>query len=118
MVLSPPISRLSLGDRPLGPMARSAIMNEETLFHLARAKPAAERDACLQAACADDAGLRRHLEAILAAYDHLGSFLARPPVGPEATAGLPSDRSEDGDHPDPPSHGGWSSRPLSEGPGS
>jgi hypothetical protein len=40
-------------------------MNEETLFHLASTKPAAERGALLDAAGVGDGEVRRHLEAIL-----------------------------------------------------
>src|SRR5262245_27613134 len=59
-------------------------MNERSIFAAALdiADPA-ERAAYLDATCGADAGLRRHLDELLAAQDKLGSFLARPlPVPP------------------------------------
>jgi WD40 repeat protein len=61
-------------------------MHEETLFHLALAKPADERAAFLDRECAGDPALRRHVEALLQAHEHPGSFLANPAVGPISTA--------------------------------
>src|SRR6516165_9667495 len=50
-------------------------MNEETLFHQALQKPAAERAAFLAEACAGDASLRRRLEILLEAHDNPDSHL-------------------------------------------
>src|SRR5271155_3023733 len=57
-------------------------MSEETLFHEALAKPAGERAAFLDAACAGQAQLRAAVEALLAAHEASGSFLDRPPLDP------------------------------------
>jgi serine/threonine protein kinase len=56
-------------------------MNEETLFHRARAKPPAERPAFLEEACGGDAALRERVEALLRAHDSPSPFLARLPAG-------------------------------------
>src|SRR5262245_56113988 len=53
-------------------------MNEETLFHQALARPASERTAFLEQACAGDGSLRQRVEALLLAHDNPGSFLAGP----------------------------------------
>jgi tRNA A-37 threonylcarbamoyl transferase component Bud32 len=58
-------------------------MNEETLFHLAREKPPAERTAFLDQACVGDAALRQRLEVLLQAHEDADSLLDRPPVGGE-----------------------------------
>jgi hypothetical protein len=55
-------------------------MTEETLFHLALEKPAGERAAFLEAACAGDEVLRRRLEALLRAHEDPASLLDRPAV--------------------------------------
>jgi serine/threonine protein kinase len=60
-------------------------MREETLFHLALEKPATERAAFLQQACAGDVELCRRVEALLHAHDNPGSFLGKPV--PERLAG-------------------------------
>jgi tetratricopeptide (TPR) repeat protein len=59
-------------------------MNEETLFHLARQKPASERPAFLAQACGDDGPLRRRVEALLQADEHPGSFMQQPAVSLKA----------------------------------
>jgi len=41
-----------------------------------------ERAAFLQRACAGDEDLRRKVEALLRAHDHVGDFLEEPPMGP------------------------------------
>lgn len=51
---------------------------EEALFALALEKPAAERDAFLEAVCGDDTVLCRRLEALLAASEQSGSLLHEP----------------------------------------
>jgi hypothetical protein len=58
------------------------IMNEDTIFHLAREKPPTERAAFLEVACGGDQALRCRLESILLAHDNPGSFLARPAIDP------------------------------------
>ncbi len=54
-------------------------MTEETLFHEALARPAAERAAFLEQACAGQPQLRAAVEALLAAHDASGSLLDQPP---------------------------------------
>jgi serine/threonine protein kinase len=51
-------------------------------------RPAAERPACLEQACAGDEALRRRVEQLLQAHERAGSFLETPAVG--ATAALPT----------------------------
>jgi serine/threonine protein kinase/Flp pilus assembly protein TadD len=53
-------------------------MSEETLFHEVSAKPAGERAAFLDAACAGQPQLRAAVEALLAAHEASGSLLDRP----------------------------------------
>src|SRR6266545_367970 len=70
-------------------------MSEETLFHQALEKPAGERAAFLDEACAGDAALRRRVEVLLEAHAHPASFLqgpaGEPPTG-LATAETPGTR--------------------------
>ncbi len=54
-------------------------MTEETLFHEALSRPAGERAAYLDAACAGRPRLREAVEALLAAHEASGAFLE--PVG-------------------------------------
>jgi len=56
-------------------------MEEETLFHLAVEKPADERTAFLQQACAGDIALHHRVEVLLAAHDRAGAFMDAPPTG-------------------------------------
>jgi eukaryotic-like serine/threonine-protein kinase len=44
-------------------------MSDETLFHLALEKPAAERFAFLEQACAGDDALRQRVEALLRSHE-------------------------------------------------
>src|SRR5262245_7372732 len=60
-------------------------MNEEALFQLAREKTGGQRAAFLAEACGGDHALRQHLEALLAAADDPGGFLARPVLDLAAT---------------------------------
>lgn len=55
-------------------------MTEKALFQDALAKPAAERAAFLDAACAGQPKLREGVEALLAAHEAAGSFLDKPAV--------------------------------------
>ncbi|MDB5290268.1 MAG: pkn [Phycisphaerales bacterium] len=55
-------------------------MNDETLFHQAQEKPAAERAAFLDQTCGSDAALRRRIELLLQAHDGPASFMAQPLV--------------------------------------
>jgi eukaryotic-like serine/threonine-protein kinase len=64
-------------------------MNEETLFHLALEKPAAERAAFLDRACGGDTTLRQRLDALLLAHANPGSFLQGPAVKAMADSDLP-----------------------------
>jgi outer membrane protein assembly factor BamB/tRNA A-37 threonylcarbamoyl transferase component Bud32 len=59
-------------------------MNEETLFHLALAKPPHERAAFLAQAGAGDAALCRRVELLLRAHDAPVSLLDRPALEPAA----------------------------------
>src|SRR5262249_40289931 len=52
----------------------------EQLCHLAMERPAQERAAFLQTACAGDEALRREVESLLPAYEQPGSFLETPPA--------------------------------------
>jgi serine/threonine protein kinase len=54
-------------------------MTEESLFHEALAKPAGERAAFLDAACAGQPQLRAAVEALLAAHSASAGLLDRPP---------------------------------------
>jgi len=58
--------------------------NEESIFHTALAKPAAERAAYLQAACGGDPELLAQIESLLAANEVQDNFLEAPPVGEHA----------------------------------
>jgi WD40 repeat protein/serine/threonine protein kinase len=62
-------------------------MTEESLFHDALAKPAGERAAFLDAACAKEPQLRAAVEALLAAHESSGELLGRPPAEFRSTAG-------------------------------
>jgi hypothetical protein len=53
-------------------------MNEEQVFYQALERPASERDAFLDAVCADDPTVRDRVEALLRAHENPGSFLAAP----------------------------------------
>ena len=54
---------------------------EMTLFTEALKLPANERGAFMRRACAGDEELRRKLEALLKAHDHVRDFLEEPPGG-------------------------------------
>src|SRR4051794_21520015 len=69
-------------------------MTEEELFAAALERPAAERAAFLDAACAGDATLRGRVEGLLRSHEGAGSFLDPPPPGPDFTAAL--DRPAEG----------------------
>jgi serine/threonine protein kinase len=62
-------------------------MNQETLFHEALARPAGERAAFLDAACAGQPQLRAAVEALLAAHEASGSFLKGPAAAPSDATG-------------------------------
>ena len=55
-------------------------MSEETLFNEALARPAAERAAFLEQACAQQPELRAAVEALLAAHERSANVLDQPPV--------------------------------------
>jgi tetratricopeptide (TPR) repeat protein len=93
-------------------------MSEESLFHRALEKPAGERAAFLDQACAGDAALRQHIEALLRAHDNPGSFLARPPLDAGATGPPPPVPPADEEGPGRLSGDAPGARPVSEGPGS
>jgi hypothetical protein len=75
-------------------------MGEENLFHLARAKPAKERAAFLERACAGDEALRRRAEVLLHAHDHPAGFLGEPAVTLRPPADSPADEGGEGGFPD------------------
>lgn len=56
-------------------------MSEEALFHQALAKPACERAAFLNEACAGQPELRAAVEALLAAHEASGRMLDQPAAG-------------------------------------
>ncbi|MFO0954047.1 MAG: tetratricopeptide repeat protein [Isosphaeraceae bacterium] len=60
-------------------------MTEESIFIRALEKPADERAAFLEEACAGDLALRGRLELLLRAHDNPGSFLGSPAAGLGAT---------------------------------
>jgi WD40 repeat protein/serine/threonine protein kinase len=64
-------------------------MNQETLFHVALEKPASERAAFLDQACAGDPVLRQRLEVLLHAHENPGSFLEVPGPAMVATVDAP-----------------------------
>jgi serine/threonine protein kinase len=51
------------------------------LFHAALEREPEERQAFLDAACGEDAGLRRQIELLLAKEENAGSFLETPAIG-------------------------------------
>jgi serine/threonine protein kinase len=61
-------------------------MTEEALFAAVLEKPAAERAAFLDQACAGDAALRNRVEALLRSHEEAGSFLEKPPAGDTSDA--------------------------------
>ena len=70
---------------------------EERIFAEAVALPAGERPRFLDTACQGDADLRRRLEALLAAHDSAGGFMAAPaaagpPEVPSAAGEVPGGR--------------------------
>jgi hypothetical protein len=56
---------------------------EVAVFTEALKIPVPERSAFLDRTCAGDENLRRKVEALLRAYDRIGSFLEDPPPPPE-----------------------------------
>src|SRR5262249_42348332 len=70
-------------------------MTEGRIFSRALEKPAEERGAFLDKACAGDAALRERLEVLLRAHDNPGSFLGSPAAGLGATADAPGARGAD-----------------------
>jgi WD40 repeat protein/serine/threonine protein kinase len=66
-------------------------MNEESLFIEALLKPTPEaRAAFLDAACADDAALRRAVELLLRAHERAGPFLRDPAAAAASTVDAPT----------------------------
>ena len=65
--------------------------NEESIFAQALGKAsAAERDAYLDRACGNDAGLRRDVEALLAAHECVAGILDVPAAEADSTQVAPS----------------------------
>ncbi len=63
-------------------------MTEETIFAAALERPdPAERQDFLDAACGDDAELRRRIEGLLGSHSGAGNFLRQPAM--EQQGGLP-----------------------------
>jgi serine/threonine protein kinase len=67
-------------------------VTEETLFHQALQRPAAERAAFLDQACAGQPQLRAAVEALLRAHEEAGSLLQRPATADGPTSDLPRGR--------------------------
>src|SRR4051794_5425859 len=65
-------------------------MTPEQLFHMALAKPEAERAAFLSSACARDAGLKARIEALIHAHENPGSFLQDRPAMPAPAINQPA----------------------------
>ncbi len=63
-------------------------MNEETLFHEARRKPAGERTAFLDEACGGNLALRRRIEILLQADDNPDSLFEPKPPAASAISSL------------------------------
>src|SRR5258708_4050358 len=61
-------------------------MNDETLFHQAQERPAAERAAFLDQTCGSDAALRGRIELLPRAHAGPASFMAQPLVDAPPTA--------------------------------
>ena len=61
-------------------------MNEEDLFHQACARPAAERSAFLDEACAGDSKLRQRLQTLIEAHESGSNLLDRPALEPISSA--------------------------------
>ena len=60
-------------------------MNERDIFIEAlQQEDAGERQAYLAAACGTDRALRERVEGLLQVYERAGSFLEKPPVGPDS----------------------------------
>jgi tRNA A-37 threonylcarbamoyl transferase component Bud32 len=78
LVLREPFGRI--GDGKHAAVAGGAVMNEETLFHEALAKPSAERVAFLDAACAGQPELQAAVLALLAEHEASGNLLEKPPA--------------------------------------
>jgi serine/threonine protein kinase len=70
-------------------------MNDESLFHLALEKPAAERPAFLEQACSGDDALRQRVEALLQSHETPDSFLIKTAKNPEATTDSSSSQVAD-----------------------
>ena len=60
-------------------------MNDESLFHLALEKPAAERPVFLEQACSGDTALQRRVEALIRSHETPDSFLVMSAKNPEVT---------------------------------
>src|SRR3954470_11790950 len=76
----------------------------EAIFTAAQARPPAERAPFVEGACRDDPELRDRVEALIRAYEGLGSFLEPPtrPDGPGADVQRPDVQRPDGPRPDGP----------------
>ena len=86
-------------------------MTDETLFAAALEKPdATARAAYLDSACSDP-DTRKRIDALLAAHDRAGAFLARPAVAPANPEAAPTrgfrPEARRGPHPHAWRHGGY-----------
>jgi eukaryotic-like serine/threonine-protein kinase len=70
--------RSTVNNREKGPMAFDPAL-VETIFHRALDRPASERAAYLDQACASEPELRRRVDQLLSAHSSDSSFLAGPP---------------------------------------
>jgi serine/threonine protein kinase/Flp pilus assembly protein TadD len=92
-------------------------MNEETLFYLVLSRPAGERTAVLEQACAGDEALRRRVEVLLRAHENPGGFLGEPAANLGAVASTVHGRPPDAGTEGWPGAGPPGQRPPLEGPG-
>ena len=65
----------------------NAEQREEAIFEAALRLPADQRDAFLEKECANDAELRRRVEALLSAFERAGGFMKQPAVSLAPTGG-------------------------------
>ena len=93
-------------------------MSDETLFHLALEKPAAERPAFLEQACAGDDALRQRVEALLRSHETPDSFLVGSAENPEATTDSSAIQIADAEGPDGTDEESIGRSSTAEGPGS
>src|SRR5262249_3746989 len=71
-------------------LAEEFAVNERDIFHaVIELTDPAQRSACLDKLCAEDASLKRHVEEMLEVYPELGAFLESPAVALDGAANPP-----------------------------